>query len=131
MCCNFSNFVSGPNFIALTENMELSWEWGDYHRTTFALNPAFRSVFGARAFGRLQQSYSMKTVHLKEVSTEAKIYIPNRDSRTQSLVFPPGRVDTAQCPAVLEKHGEGYVGFIGDVNNEVGTQTLLMAMLGE
>jgi hypothetical protein len=131
MCCNFSSFVSGPDFIALSENMDLSWGMGNYHRTTFALNPAFKSVFGAGAFASLQQSYSMKTIHLKEVPAEAKIYIATENSRTQSLVFPPSKVDTAQCPAVLEKHGDGYMGFIGDVNNEDGTQALLMAMLGE
>lgn len=119
------------DFIALTEIMGLSWEWGDYHRTTFIPNPAFRSVFGAEAFATLQQSYSMKTVHLKQVPAEAKVYVPTEDSRTQSFVFPPSEVDTAQCPAAVEKHGEVYVGFIGDVNNEVGTRILLMAMLGE
>lgn len=131
LCCLFSSFVSTPDFIALAGNMDLAWEWGDYHRTVFALNPAFRPVFGYQAFGTLQRSYSMKTVHLKHVDPAAKIYVPTDASHTQSAVFPPTAVDKAQCPAVLQKHGEGFIGFIGDVNNENGTQSLLMAILGK
>ena len=47
------------------------------------------------------------------------------------MVFPATNVDTAQFPAVWQKHGDGYVGFLGDVNNEAGSQTLLMAMLSK
>lgn len=62
MCCLFSNFVSTPNFVALMQNMDLEWGWGDYHRTDFALNPAFESVFGVQAFATLKRSYSMVTL---------------------------------------------------------------------
>lgn len=129
LCCNFSSFVSGPDFVAMAGNMGLQWEWGDYHRTDFALNPAFESVFGSEAFATLERAYSMKTVHLKDVDAGAKIYVPTDESRTQSAVFLPSRADRAQCPAVLQNHGDGFVGFIGDVNNETGSQALLMAML--
>ena len=131
MCCLFSSFVSQPDFTTLMQNMDLDWDWGDYHRSNFALNPSLASIFGHSAFKSLQKSYSMKAIHLKDVPAEAKVYLPTAESRTQSMVFPATKVDTAQCPAVWQTHGDGYVGFIGDVNNEVGSQALLMALLGE
>lgn len=131
LACLFSSFVSGPDFASMCRNMELSWGWGDYHRTNFALNPAIAPIFGNEAFNTLEQSYSMKAVHLTNVHAAAKVYVPTNDSRVQSSVFPADRVDTAQTPAVWQKHGQGYIAYIGDVNNESGSQALIMAMLSK
>ena len=73
----------------------------------------------------------MKAVHLKNVPAAAKIYVPTDDSRVQSAVFPADRVDMAQTPAVWQRHGQGYIAYIGDVNNESGSQVLIMAMLSK
>ena len=127
--CLFSNFVSGSNFDSMCQNMQLPWGWGDYHRTVFVLNPAFAPVFG-ESYKTLEQSYSMKAVHLTNVHPAAKIYAPTNDSRVQSFVFPASPVDTAQTPAVWQKHGQGHIAYIGDVNNESGSQALIMAILG-
>lgn len=131
LACLFSSFVSGPNFNSMCLNMGLPWGWGDYHRTDFALNPAFAPVFGKETFKTLEKSYSMKAVHLTNVPATAKLYVPTDDSRVQSAVFPPTRVDTAQTPAVWQKHGQGFIAYIGDVNNESGSQALIMAMLSK
>lgn len=56
---------------------------------------------------------------------------PKRHRGPQSAVFPAAAVDLQQCPAAFSKCGRGYVGYIGDVNNELGSQKLLMAMLGK
>ena len=131
MCCLFSSFVSPSHFDASARDMGLKWESGDYHRTNFALNPLFESEFGKQTFSSLSESYSMKALHLKGVSPETKIYFPTEESDALSAAVAPGEVDTAQSPAVWQKHGDGFVGFIGDVNNEAGSQTLLMAMLSK
>ncbi|KAF6228224.1 hypothetical protein HO133_007954 [Letharia lupina] len=130
LACLFSSFVSGPEFAGMCRSMNLPWDWGDYHRTVFALNPAFANVFDNEAFKTLEQSYSMKAVHLGNVHAADKVYVPTDHSRVQSAVFPPDRVDTAQTPAVWQKHGQGHIAYIGDVNNESGSQALIMAMLG-
>ncbi len=130
LACLFGSFGSRPNFANMCQNMHLPWEWGDYHHTDFALNPAFAPVFG-EAFKNLKQSYSMKAVHLTNVHAAAKVYVPADSSRVQSSVFPPDRVDTAQTPAVWQKHGHGHIAYIGDVNNEIGSQALIMAMLSK
>lgn len=131
LACLFSSFVRGSDFAVMCQNMQLHWGWGDYHRTDFALNPAFAPVFGDKAFQALEKSYSMKAVHLANVQSNAKVYVPTDDSRVQSFVFPPDTVDTAQTPAVWQKHGQGHIAYIGDVNNENGSQALVMAMLSK
>lgn len=73
----------------------------------------------------------MKAVHVKDSAVEAKVYVPLEQSRVESRVFGPDPVDQSQSPAVWAKCGEGWLGFIGDVNNEKGSQKLLMAMLGK
>ena len=73
----------------------------------------------------------MKAVHLKGVPAEAKVYVPVDDSRVESHVFAPTRVDTLQSPAVFARCGKGRIGFVGDVNNEEGSRKLILAMVGK
>ncbi|KAL8682717.1 MAG: hypothetical protein Q9186_001228 [Xanthomendoza sp. 1 TL-2023] len=49
----------------------------------------------------------------------------------KQLVFAPSAVDQQQSPAVFSKHGSGWIGYIGDVNNEGASQALTMALLGK
>ena len=72
----------------------------------------------------------MKALHLKGADNDAKLYHPTEESRTESHVFAPAEVDQAQSPAVLQKRGVGHIGYIGDVNNEEGSQVLLKSILG-
>lgn len=88
-------------------------------------------MLGPQLYNSLEGSYSMKTLHLKHVPADARVYVPEASSWTQSAVFPAAAVDLSQSPAAFAKCGRGYVGYIGDVNNEVGSQKLLMAMLGK
>lgn len=125
MACLFSSFARPPQLNAFYARIGLPWRVGDYHRTTFYLNPAFRAIFGPS----LEDSYSMKTLHLQHVRSDARVYVPEASSRIQSMVFVPEEVDLQQCPAVFSPYGKGYIGYIGDVNNEEGSRKLLTAML--
>ncbi|KAK0270633.1 hypothetical protein LTR35_010841 [Friedmanniomyces endolithicus] len=58
------------------------------------------------------------------------VYWPTSASRTQSMVFAPQAVDTAQTPAVLGACGRGKVGYTGDVNHEEPTNWVVLAMCG-
>lgn len=131
LACLFSGNASLDLHDAMLARFGLPWKYGDYHRSTFFRNPAFRDVLGPQLYNSLEESYSMKTLHLKNVPADARVYIPEASSRTQSAVFPAAAVDLHQCPAAFAKCGRGYVGYIGDVNNEEGSQKLLMAMLGK
>ncbi|MCJ1229751.1 hypothetical protein MMC12_006421 [Toensbergia leucococca] len=128
--CLFSSFVSPSDLNRLfKKRFGLPWKAGEYHRTTCTLNRTLQSVFGEHVFANLPNSYSMKATHLKDTSMTERVYAPSELSRTESLVFPPAKVDSQQCPAVFVKHGRGFFGYIGDVNNEAGSQTLILAML--
>ncbi|KAL8911603.1 MAG: hypothetical protein Q9171_003268 [Xanthocarpia ochracea] len=109
----------------------LPWKYGDYHRTTFYLSQRMKTIIGQDRAVRLLREYSMKANHLKNVTERWRVYVPLEQSQSQSAVFPPSAMDQGQTPAAFHKYGEGWLGFIGDVNNEQGTQALLMAMLGK
>lgn len=130
-CCLFSSFVRPPDFNRMYRSFELDWQFGDYHRTTFYLSQKIKSLLGHQRAIELEREYSMKAVHLKNTPLDSRIYVPLEQSQTQSRVFAPGAVDQNQTPAVFAKHGSGWVGYIGDVNNESGSQVLIMALLGK
>ena len=129
-CCNFSSFCRPLDLNAFMAAFGLPWKSGDYHRTDFVLNLAFKDRFGTERFRKLEPAYSMKALHVKNVQSAAMVYGPTTASRTQSFVFPPSEVDLAQSPAVLEKCGDGAIAYVGDVNNEEETRALLMVMIG-
>ena len=130
-CCLFSSFIRPSNSNRLWQNFGVPWTSGDYHRSTFYLSQGTKLLFGTQGMTACENEYSMKAVHLKGATSDSKIYVPLEQSRVESRVFPPDPVDQSQSPAVWAKCGNGWLGFIGDVNNEEGSQKLLMVMLGE
>ncbi|KAK1071125.1 hypothetical protein LTR74_003506 [Friedmanniomyces endolithicus] len=99
-----------PNIKALFQTFDLPWVSGDYYRTDFHVNTATTHVHTAS----LVPSYSQKALHLAYVEPGDAVYWPTSASRTQSMVFAPQAVDTAQTPAVLGACGRGKVGYTGD-----------------
>lgn len=125
--CRFSTFVKPLAMEAMFQRiLGLPWARGSYHRTTFALNRRVENI----SVDSLSPSYSMKAMHLKNVAPAASVYLPTETSKIQSFVFAPDPVrDLQETPAAFAKVGEGYVGFVGDVNDEEQTTPLLTAML--
>lgn len=126
---NFASFVSGREMEAFfRQTFGLNWTYGAYHRTTFALNPL--NEVAARN-PSLANAYSMKTLHLGGISPEMAMYKPNEESRLESLVFAPVKIENSlEAPAVCTRVGQGYLGFLGDVNGEICSTNTLLAMLG-
>ncbi|KAI9696608.1 MAG: hypothetical protein M1836_005627 [Candelina mexicana] len=114
----FSSFVR-PNDLTnwFRASWDLPWQSGGYHRTT--LDQA-----------GLPENYSQKAVFLKNVTNDTAVYLPSRNSRTESHVFSPEPLDCQQTPVVFAEVGEGWLGYIGDVNNESGSQAVVLAMCG-
>ncbi len=110
------------------ESWCLPWQTGDYHRTTVSLNPSCQSE--RLNTGSLPQNYSQKAVFLKNVATTAAMYRPSGFSMTESHVFAAAPVDTSQTPVVFARVDEGWLGYVGDVNNESGSQSAVLAMCG-
>lgn len=130
LCCLFSSFCSMPNMCRLFATFGLQWKNGDYHRNTFTLNEVFEPRFGTQLYSTLDSSYCVKALHVKHVPYNARVYLPALESITQSHGFLVTSADTAQSPAVFTTCGRGFLGYIGDVNNEGGSQALLLAMIG-
>ncbi|KAK2763721.1 hypothetical protein FQN54_009337 [Arachnomyces sp. PD_36] len=107
----------------------LSWEPGAYHRTTVHLNQnVARTLDSTR---RLRPAYSQKAVFLRNVEHLSALYLPSTDSVTESHVFGPTPVaDLSQTPVVWHQLGNGFIGYIGDVNAEEGTDEVALAMCG-
>ena len=101
------------------EDWGLPWQTGDYHRTTVSLNPSYQSE--RLNTGSLPQNYSQKASFLRNVATTASVYRPSGFSTTESHVFAAAPVNTAQTPIVFAQVGEGWLGYVGDVNNEAGS----------
>ncbi|KAG6916896.1 hypothetical protein DXG01_004729 [Tephrocybe rancida] len=125
----FSTFVKPKDMGAFfLKSWGVAWKPGSYHRTTFFLNPAHEL---SKANPALVSSYSMKALHVKDISPDVVVYRPTGESRLESLVFAPGLVtNLAESPAVRTHVGKGYLSYIGDVNWETGSAKLALAMLG-
>jgi hypothetical protein len=123
----FSGFVRPSDMELLFSKFDLPWAAGDYHRTTFSLNPAMKLL----ETGGMASSYSQKAVHVKNVQHSDAVYLPSSESQTESAVFPPQPVgDRTQTPAAFARVGAGKVGYVGDVNNESDTTTVVLRMCG-
>jgi hypothetical protein len=114
----FSSFSRPSDIGLLFSKLDLPWASGDYHRTTFALNPAMTHF----ETGGMASSYSQKALHVKNVQRGDAVYLPSDESR------PVG--DRTQAPAAFAPVGEGKVGYVGDVNNESGTTAVVLRMCG-
>ena len=57
------------------------------------------------------------------------MYRPSSDSVTQSHVFAPEPSNPNETAVAFTQVGEGWLGYIGDVNNEKGSQAVIFSML--
>jgi hypothetical protein len=115
----------------------LPWKSGDYHRTTFQLNPecVLPGHDDADADANAMSlpfpgPYSMKTLHIKDARPHEKIFIPEPEATVQSHVFAPGYVDQSQAAVAGARVGKGYLAYCGDVNGEEGSDEVILALCG-
>jgi len=129
LATHFSSFVRPLDLDHwFRASWDLPWQSGDYHRTTVNLNSDCRVPRLNQA--GLPEEYSQKAIFLKNVAKDAAVYLPSGNSRVDSAVFPADPVDCEQTPVVFAKIGEGWLGYVGDVNNESESQAVVLAMCG-
>ncbi|KAF8417579.1 hypothetical protein EV426DRAFT_622626 [Tirmania nivea] len=130
LCHFFSSFIRPMDFDRYMQaEWDLPWRFGAYGRTDFYLNPEGVSLCQEPD---LQPCYSMKAVSLKSVQPSSRIYQPRETSRIQSHVFPATPIaDLSQAAIAFAKVGNGWLGYIGDVNDEADTLTVILAMIGK
>ncbi|KAF7897750.1 uncharacterized protein EAF01_008716 [Botrytis porri] len=109
-----SSFTEPPKFEELMETYGLDWKFGDCTQEIYNIN-------GRADLNKKYNlmPYSMKAVSLKNVRPEDRVYSGPKLAKDQS-------------PAVFAKYGSnrGQIGWVGDVNGEEKTTTLLLAMCG-
>ncbi|KAF1811490.1 hypothetical protein P152DRAFT_57788 [Eremomyces bilateralis CBS 781.70] len=119
---SFSSFVTLDEMNNFWGKWELGWKRGDYLRTDVHLNRGMASI----SLANLPGSYSQKSLFLKNVVPGDSMYKPGADSQLQSRVLPPEPVRQGQAAVAFTKVSQGWVGYIGDVNNEDGSQKVVM-----
>jgi hypothetical protein len=122
----FSSSIRPSDLRRYFKKWDLSWKDGSYHRTTVALN----QTAGGVPRSELPSSYSQKALFLANVDSNAAWYLPTESSVVESRVFPPGPVATSETPVAFTKVGNGWLGYIGDVNAEEDTDAVVLGMLG-
>ena len=71
----------------------------------------------------------MKAVQIQGVPPEAAVYITTRDSALESHVFASEPVhNPGQAPIFFAPIGDGFLGYIGDVNAETASTAVILAM---
>ncbi|KAF8643577.1 hypothetical protein AX16_008965 [Volvariella volvacea WC 439] len=124
----FSSFAKKDEMNTVFRKFDVSWKIGSYHRTTFVRNPQNLTVKDNRS---LDEQLSMKAVHVASIIPADALYVPTEDSYLESLVFAPEPITNLnEAPSVGRKVGDGYLGFVGDVNGETGSTKIVLAMLG-
>lgn len=128
-CLHFSSFTPMDKFDKFFKTFGLPWENGDYHRTTFEINPSGLLPESVEP-SSLPKPFSIKALHVKNAEPQEKICIPIEGAVTESHVFPPMYVDQTQAGVVGAKFGRGYLVYCGDVNGEDESNQLIVALCG-
>lgn len=122
MCLNFASFLKPSQFEEVfNKGFGLTWQLGNYTRETSVLNDMFNKTFSKP----LESSYSMKALHISKASEHCRVYAYPRRGEAGAEMY-------HQSPIVLERYTEsGFIGYVGDVNNEYGSRLVILGMLGE
>ncbi|RDA95861.1 hypothetical protein CP533_5160 [Ophiocordyceps camponoti-saundersi (nom. inval.)] len=107
---SFVNVTEIPSFFALAG---LKWQCASYQRSESLLNS---DAVGTELAKKLPSSYSQKAVSLRDFEPADAWYL-----------LEDGDQESA---ALLASVGRGKLGFLGDVNNEKESETVLLAMCG-
>ncbi|KAI1385459.1 uncharacterized protein F4822DRAFT_345036 [Hypoxylon trugodes] len=124
----FSSFVKPPSMEPFFSKAGLPWKNGPYYRTTFKIN---RGATGDNIAAHLPESYSQKALFVKDVALADSWYVTDDNSVIESHVFAPENAHTpGETPVAFASVGEGKLGYVGDVNSEVGSTRVVLAMCG-
>ena len=72
----------------------------------------------------------MKVLHVKNAEQHERIFVPLPEGTMQSQVVPPSYLDEAQTAVAGAKVGDGYLVYSGDVNGELDSDKVILALCG-
>ena len=113
----FSSCVNLGNLDTYFHAWGLSWKKAGYRRSTCVLNSATHPGF--RSNGSMPTSYSMKVLSLKGVALGDVVYKRTDDEKVND-----------EGAITYTRVGNGYLGYIGDVNAEEMSTSVILAMCG-
>jgi len=126
LCALFPNGSPPKRIDTLLASIGLpAWKTSDYHRTDFQLTPVGKANLHLHD---MKETYSSKALQLSGVAPEHQIYTPRPNALTQSLVFAPSPSNPNNTMATLARIASGAVSYIGDCNNEDGTNQLILQL---
>lgn len=120
----------------MLSGLGLPWQMLEYMRTTHFRNDA-NPLFAAlppKAVARslLPQSYSMKSIMLKGVAEQDALYRSTEESQVESLAMAMGggKMSAGKVAVAATAVGRGWIGWVGDVNQESGSDKVVCFLLG-
>jgi hypothetical protein len=123
----FSTFVYQDNMEAVFARFGLPWKHSNYQQSTFALNRQATCDLDSR---NLRAAYSQNALRVAHVEPQNMLYLVTSNSVVESRVFAPTPVGRGETPIAWIKVGDGYLGYVGDVNAEEESDYVIMAMCG-
>lgn len=124
----FSGWASPDDLTAMfATSWGLPWSFETYRRYDWVVSPCPK---GLDVKG-LATAYSMKAVILSNVPVESAVYFD--PYYAEQLRKGKGKVravlqESCECTAAFAAVGEGYFGYVGDVNGEPETTAVILAM---
>lgn len=129
ICGQFCNMISPPDFDEFVlSTWGKGWKFGAYHRTTFSVNPQRHPSLRDQRF---PDKYCAKAVHIKGTPVSDMVYVSTGDSVVHSLVpfpAPQSAHKPDQAPVIFTSFCNGYIGYIGDVNQEDETTDVVIGL---
>lgn len=105
----------------------LPWKCCMYRRSTFTLNHPVIQNLNCRD---LLPEYSQKALRVSSIDAQNAVYLERLESEDEDADLPSSPVYTEGAPVAWAKIEKGYLGYIGDVNGEEGSDRVVMAMCG-
>ena len=126
--CLFTAFILWSKIDQFFEEWGLSWTMDAYTRENLVLNHSNRLSSSHSA--NLTTSYCMKAIYLKGVKDEDVLYAPEEyEDDEEYHVSPPPLINLPHVSVAYTQIGDGFLGYIGDVNSGEETTSVILAML--
>ncbi|KAK4159609.1 hypothetical protein QBC43DRAFT_381795 [Cladorrhinum sp. PSN259] len=111
---SFSAMLNAGEFDRFFARVDVPWRRGSYYRSNTKLRPASVPV---NVVNTLPSSYSQKAHYIKNVEMASRWYT-DIDGTNGEVAVAYGQV------------GSGFLGYVGDVNGEKGSEDVVLAMCG-
>ncbi|KAI2615883.1 hypothetical protein GGR54DRAFT_611409 [Hypoxylon sp. NC1633] len=121
---------SSIHFQSFMKECGLPWTLSCYAHDDYAVNISAMGLPGVRWMYGLPALFNSDSMFLENVASNARWYLPAAPytwNEEEQSMPPPPRKGT---PVAFSKVGKGYLGYIGDINNEKATDAIILAMLG-